>query len=159
MRSSILFVLFLVFSPFIYCQEINKFDAADTKAINDVAAKWQMYWNDHNMVSFATLFADNVDFVTKSGTWLRGKTATMSHHKNNHETIFKNSKWEIDSVIIKYVKADLAIVHIGWGISGDIHHNGTPSDPRHGISTWVLMKQNNKWLLLAVQNANIEAPL
>ena len=61
-------------------------------------------------------------------------------------------------LFIKYVKRDLAIIHIGWGLSGDSHHDGTSSDPRHGMSTWILTKQNEQWLLLGVQNVNIEAP-
>jgi uncharacterized protein (TIGR02246 family) len=110
------------------------------------------------MDSMATLFATDVDFVTKSGTWFKGKEGTVNHHKKNHATIFKTSTWTADSVAIKYVKPDLAIIHVGWGISGDTHHDGTPSDPRHGISTWILTKQDAHWLLLGVHNVNIESP-
>ena len=60
--------------------------------------------------------------------------------------------------MIKYVKADVAIIHIGWGLSGDSHHDGTASEPRHGMSTWVLAKRGGQWLLIAVQNVNIEPP-
>jgi uncharacterized protein (TIGR02246 family) len=141
-----------------YCQTVEKYDTRDTKELNEVAKKWERYWNSHNMDSFATVFAKDVDFVTKSGTWFKGKEQTMNHHKKNHETIFKNSVWTTDSVIIKYIKPDLAIIHIGWELSGDSHHDGTASDPRHGMSIWVLTKQNNQWLILAVQNVNIEAP-
>lgn len=82
----------------------------------------------------------------------------MAHHRKNHASIFKTSVWATDSVAIKYARPDLAIIHIGWGISGDAHHDGTLNDPRHGMSTWVLTKQKDQWLLLAVQNVNIEAP-
>jgi uncharacterized protein (TIGR02246 family) len=110
------------------------------------------------MDAFSTLFANDVDFVTKSGNWLKGKEATVEHHRQNHATIFRDSKWMTEGVGVKFVKTDLAIVHIRWGISGDTHHDGTPSRPRHGISTWVLAKRVGQWLLLAVQNANIESP-
>jgi uncharacterized protein (TIGR02246 family) len=158
MRFSILFVMGCIASLSCYCQTAANYDAKDGAALNDVAGKWQQYWNSHDMVSFETLFAPDVDFVTKSGTWFKGKEATINHHRKNHTTIFKTSVWTTDSVIIKYVKPDLAIIHIGWGLSGDTHHDGTRSDPRHGISTWVLIKQNSKWLLLAVHNVNIDAP-
>jgi uncharacterized protein (TIGR02246 family) len=158
MRSLILFILVYTASSSCYCQALTKYDAKETHALNEVAEKWKQYWNSHDMVSFAGLFATDVDFVTKSGTWFKGKEETMNHHKKNHASIFKNSIWATDSVVIKYVKPDLAIIHIGWGLSDDTHHDGTPSDPRHGISTWVLIKQSNQWLLLAVQNVNIETP-
>jgi len=158
MRSLILFFLYVAFSTNGYCQPPTKYDAKEMRALNEVAEKWQRYWNTHDMDSFATLFATDVDFVTKSGTWFKGKEATMRHHRQNHASIFKTSIWATDTVAIKYVKPDLAIIHIGWGLSSDTHHDGTPSQPRHGISTWVVIKQTNQWLLLAVQNVNIETP-
>jgi len=157
MRSLILFCFYAA-SLICYCQPPTKYDVKETRALNELAEKWQQYWNSHDMDSFATLFAADVDFVTKSGTWFRGKEETMNHHKKNHASIFKTSVWATDSVVIKYVKPDLAIIHIGWGLSNDTHHDGTPSEPRHGMSTWVVVKQTNRWLLLAVQNVNIEPP-
>ena len=135
-----------------------EYDAADTRALNAVAEHWREYWNAHDMEKFAALFADDVDFVTKSGSWFRGKELTMEHHRKNHAGIFKDSTWTIDQVVIKYVQAGVAIIHVGWGLSGDSHHDGTASAPRHGMSTWVLVKRADKWLLLAVQNVNIEPP-
>ncbi len=158
MRLSIFLILACIASLSSYCQTPNKYDVKNIQALNEIAKKWERYWNSHNMDSMATLFATDVDFVTKSGTWIKGKEETVKHHKKNQATIFKASTWTTDSVVIKYVRPDLAIIHIGWGLMGDTHHDGTPSDPRHGISTWVLTKQNNQWLLLAVHNVNIEAP-
>jgi hypothetical protein len=60
-------------------------------------------------------------------------------------------------VNIKYVKSDLAIIHVGWGITGDLDADGTPRKPRHGIFTWVVIKTKGQWLLLAVSNVNIRA--
>lgn len=54
------------------------------------------------------------------------------------------------------IKPDEAIKHIGWGISGDFDDNGTTRQPQHGIFSWVVSKQNSKWLLTAVQNTNIK---
>jgi uncharacterized protein (TIGR02246 family) len=141
-----------------YGQLNNSFDAKDRNAIRKVASKWELAWNTHDMNALSTLFADDVDFVTKSGNWLKGKEATMEHHRKNHATIFANSKLMTESVDIKFVRTDLTIAHIRWAISGDTHHDGTTSNPRHGVSTWVLVKRSSQWLLLAVQNANIEPP-
>ena len=141
-----------------YGQLNNSFDAKDMSAIREVASKWEHAWNTHDMDAFSRLFADDVDFVTKSGNWLRRKEATMEHHRKNHATIFGSSKWMTERVDVKFIKTDLSIVHVGWEISGDTHHDGTPSSPRHGISTWVLIKRSDQWLILAVQNANIEPP-
>jgi uncharacterized protein (TIGR02246 family) len=158
MRYLFLAVSFFLVCNSLFCQSNLIYNPEDSQALNALPGKWQKYWNTHNMDSMARLFANDVDFVTKSGTWFKGKEATVNHHKKNHATIFKTSIWTTDSIAIKYVKPDLAIMHIGWGISGDFSHDGTPGEPRHGISTWVVIKEKGEWLLLAVQNANIVDP-
>ncbi len=62
--------------------------------------------------------------------------------------------WTTDSMEVKYVKPDLAIMHIGWGLSGDFDPDGAPRQPRHGIFTWVIFKDKGQWQLLAVHNVN-----
>jgi uncharacterized protein (TIGR02246 family) len=134
------------------------FSAEDTQALRHVAEEWQRCWNAHDMDAFAVLFADDVDFVTKSGAWIKGKAATMKHQQQNHATIFKQSVWSTDSIDTRYVAPRIAIIHLGWGLSNDTHHDGTQSAPRHGISTWVLAKHRGQWQLIAVHNVNIESP-
>jgi hypothetical protein len=78
-------------------------------------------------------------------------------HKDSHSMMFKNSIFNIDSVSIKYVKSDLAIMHVGWGINGDLDPDGTPRKPRHGIFTWVAISNEGRWLILAASNVNIRS--
>lgn len=149
------FVCFVFIQGF--SQTNLKYSTEDLKALNALPVKWQKYWNMHNMDSMGTLLRNDVDFINVGGVWLQGKTTAVRDHKEKHEGIkFKTSVWQTDSVDIKYVKPDLAIVHIGWGISGDFENDGTARQPRHGIFTWIVAKENNKWLLLAVQNTNIK---
>lgn len=131
----------------------------DLNELNALPAKWQRYWNTHNMDSMGTLLREDVDFVTVTGRWSKGKSEAIKHHKERHSFMFKSSVWQNDSIAIKYVKPDLAILHIGWGMSGDVEADGTPRKPRHGIFTWVVTKQKNKWLLLSVHNVNISATI
>jgi uncharacterized protein (TIGR02246 family) len=39
------------------------------RALNALAEHWQSAWNKHDMDLFAKPFDDDVEFVTKSGTW------------------------------------------------------------------------------------------
>lgn len=151
-----LYLLFIgclvVFNGF---SQSNTYNGGDLKALNALAEKWKNYWNNHDMDSMGTLLRNDVDFVTVGGRWLKGKTEAVNHHKERHQVVFKTSMWQTDSIAIKYVKPDLAIMHIGWGLSGDVDPDGTPRKPRHGIFTWVVIKENNQWLLLTVHNVNI----
>jgi len=159
-RHLFLAISFLFISMASFCQNNLKYNAKDVTALNALSDKWQKYWNIHNMDSMGTLLRDDVDFVNVGGNWLKGKAQVIQDHKIKHQSVkFKTSIWQTDSVAIKYVKSDLAIMHIAWRISGDFENDGTPRQPRHGIFIWVVSKQNNNWLLLAVQNTNFTLPI
>ena len=155
MRQLHLFIIFFLLSYIGFCQNNKTFEVTDLKNLNHLVGKWERYWNNHNMDSMGTLLRDDVDFVNVAGQWLKGKKEAVAVHKERHLVVFKTSIWKTDSVSIKYVKTDLAIIHMGWGITGDVDPDGKPRTPRHGIFTWIVTKENNQWLILAVHNVNI----
>ena len=155
MRHILLTIFLFLFSHTVFCQNSKTYEEADLKSLNNLVSRWERYWNSHNMDSMGTLLRDDVDFVNVAGQWLKGKRETIAVHKERHLVVFKTSIWKTDSASIKYVKADLAIIHMGWGITGDVDPDGKPRTPRHGIFTWVVTKENNQWLILAVHNVNI----
>jgi len=154
MRIFYLIITLAVLSFESFCQD---YPPKDMAALQALPVTFQRCWNNHNMDSMGTMLAEDVDFINVAGTWLKGKTATVNDHKDSHSMMFKNSVLSTDSVNIRYVKSDLAIIHVGWGIMGDLDPDGTPRSPRHGIFTWVAIKNKGRWLLLAVSNVNIRA--
>ena len=132
-----------------------QYSSADLSALRALPVTWEQCWNSHDMDRMGTLLRNDVDFVNVAGIWLKGKAAVVKDHKQKHQgVVFKPSNWTTDSVAIRYIKSDLAILHIGWGVTGDNDPDGTPRTPRHGIFTWVASKDNGQWQLLAVHNVN-----
>lgn len=146
--------IFIAISLCGFSQESKTYNSKDLAALRLLPVKWERYWNSHNMDSMGTMLRQDVDFVNVAGTWLKGKTEAVKDHKQKHQTMFKKSVWTTDSMEVKFVKPDLAIMHIGWGLSGDFDPDGTPRQPRHGIFTWVIIKDKGEWQLLAVHNVN-----
>jgi uncharacterized protein (TIGR02246 family) len=68
---------------------------------------------------------------------------------------FKESVWETTDVQVQFLKPDIALVHVRWGMSGDKDPDGTPRQPRRGIFTRVFIKEGGRWLIKASQNTNI----
>ena len=158
MRFSILITITFVSYLTSNCQTVKNYASEDRQKLYEIAEKWERYWNSHNMDSMGTLLRDDIDFINVGGNWLKGKAQVVQSHKILHQNVkFKTSVLKTDSVAIIYVKSDLAIMHIGTGISGDFENDGTPRPPRHVIGTWVVIKENNEWLLHTVQNGNITA--
>ena len=132
--------------------------SADTQAIRDLGARWQDGWNRHDISALADLFTEDADFVTVIGKWCKGKKEFHDYHVRFHQVMFKDSVWKTTNTQIRFVKPDVAIVHVNWGITGDRDADGTPRNkPRDGIFTQVMVKQNGQWRISASQNTNIEA--
>ena len=131
--------------------------SADTRAIREIEALWQDDWNRHDISALADLFTEDADFVTVIGRWCKGKSDFHDYHVLLHKVMFKDSVWKTTNSQIRFLKPDVAIVHVNWGITGDRNADGTPrNNPRDGIFTQVMVKQNGHWLISASQNTNIE---
>ena len=129
--------------------------AKDVEAIKKIESRWQDAWNNHDMKSLASLVAEDVDFIIVTGTWLKGRRAFEEYHAARHATQFKESVWETTDVQVKFLKPDIALIHVSWGIKGDKDLDGTPRQPRRGIFTRVVTKEGGKWLIKASHNTNI----
>jgi uncharacterized protein (TIGR02246 family) len=68
---------------------------------------------------------------------------------------FKESVWTTTAVQVKFLKPDIALVHVSWDLRGDKDPDGTPRQPRRGIFTQVVIKRGGRWLIQASQNTNI----
>ncbi len=128
---------------------------SDTEAVKQIERRWQEAWNRHDMKALAALVAEDVDFITVSGIWLKGRMAFEEHHTRVHAMQFKESVWATTDVQVKFLKPDIALVHVNWGLRGDKDPDGTPRQPRRGIFTRIVTKQGGKWLIQASQNTNI----
>ena len=160
MRCICYLIILFAISLRSFSQEDKIYHAEDLDALKSLPVKWEKYWNNHNVDSLGTMLKEDVDFVNLAGVWLKGKEATVKLLRQVHQTTFKSSIWTTDSMEIRYVKPDLAILHIGWGISGDVDPDRSSRKPRHGIFTWVVIKEKGQWQLLTMDNVSIrESPL
>jgi conserved hypothetical protein len=131
----------------------------DQGAIKSIALKWQDSWNRHDMKALTALVAEDVDFITVAGRWRRTRKEFEEHHANaRHEMQYKESVWTTKSMNVKFIRPDVAVAHVEWGIKGDKDPDGTARQPRQGISTWVVQKRKGQWLIIATQNTNLREP-
>ena len=155
--SMLLIVLILVALP-VAAQ--RKGNAKDQEAIKSIALKWQDAWNRHGLKALSAFVAEDVDFIAVSGRWRKNRNEFEEHHTNErHEIAYKESVWTTKSTQVRFVKSDVAVAIVEWGIKGDKDPDGTPRQPRQGIATWVVEKRKGKWLIIAIQNTNLREPV
>ncbi|ESY56094.1 hypothetical protein X745_06045 [Mesorhizobium sp. LNJC374B00] len=152
---------------------------ADRVAVTQLVKGFDTAWNRHDMQAFGTLFADDAEFVNVVGMWWRGRNAIQAAHAHTHATFLKNSVlvWDIASLIqaahahthatflknsvlvwdiasLRFLGAEVALVHVRWRMTGHLDPSGAIGAPRQGILSLVTVKSPAGWRIAAVQNTN-----
>jgi uncharacterized protein (TIGR02246 family) len=121
-----------------------------------LAEQFRLDWNSHDMNAMGQLLTADADFVNVIGMHMKGRPAIVARHKEVHQTQFKNSVWVTHSVEAQLLAPGFGLVHVNWGISGDLNADGSARKPRDGVFSWLLVKQaDGTWLIRSVQNTNI----
>jgi uncharacterized protein (TIGR02246 family) len=124
-------------------------------AIVNLIAAWAEAWNAHDMELARTLVADNVEFVTVAGLWLRGAEEFLAHHREIHRAHMRESRWTTVGYELSWMRDGLSLVHLEWTITGDREPDGTPRARRDGLFTWLIESCGRSGRILAAHNSNL----
>ena len=139
----------------------------DENAVRDAVAGFAQSWNNHDMDAFGELFTTDADFVNVAGDRWKGRQDIQMQHAYSHGTIplgskgfeelrryygiFKSSTMRFTQIDARFLKPDVAVAHASWELIGDTR----TTNPRNGLFTFVLVRQNGVWLIAAAQNTEI----
>jgi|SRR5690242_3838400 uncharacterized protein (TIGR02246 family) len=132
---------------------------AQTKADEDAVRKLPQAfcdaWAKHDGHELAKIMAEDVDFVTVATTYLHGRADFEKFHSRLLSGRFKDSTITVLDSTVRFLHADVAVVHWSWKIEGDRSFDGTlRHEPRFGMMTMVAEKRNGNWLVVVAQNTN-----
>jgi ketosteroid isomerase-like protein len=137
----------------------------DEQVVRQAVSGFAETWNRHDMEAFGRLFAPDADFVNVAGDWWKGRQAIQMHHAYSHGTIpaetqgeplpyygiFKTSTLRFSQIDVRFLRKDVSVAHASWELLGDARS----PNPRHGLITFVLTRQDGAWLIAAAQNTEI----
>jgi uncharacterized protein (TIGR02246 family) len=154
MRYAILIFIFLGTSSFSVAQN----DAIDRKAIEAQIDAFITSWNKHDFSDMKNYIADDCDFVNVAGAHWKGIEEVQYAHQTFHQSVLKNTPMEKRSVTMRFLKPDIAIVHLLWHIglitipSVSPSRPGKPDGDNDDLATIVFVKRNGIWLITALEN-------
>jgi uncharacterized protein (TIGR02246 family) len=125
------------------------------KNVTRVIESFAESWNRHDMNAFAELFAKDAEFVNVVGLWWKGREEIKAAHEFTHRTLFKNSRLTVAEVFTRFPVPKIAIARCRWNLEGHVTPDGAPLPERNGILLNVLLKNNNRWLIIDSQNTDI----
>lgn len=130
-------------------------DLKDDQAIRAVVGQWEKAWNTGDMSAAAALFCDDADFVNVAGNHWHGREQIESEHARLHRSHLKGSVFAPLDVGVQDIGAEIALVHIRRLLQGDRDPDGTPRLPRHGVLSWVMLRDvAGRWWIRSAHNTN-----
>lgn len=114
-------------------------------------------WNAHDMKSFARLFRNDADFVNVYGAWWTSRVEIENEHVATHASVFRKSLLSAKEIRIKFLRPDVASLHMKWDLAGLVGPNGTELPPRSGVLAYILVKDDDEWQIATGQNTDIVA--
>ena len=121
----------------------------DEQLIEAVVERWGDAWNRHDMSLMAALVSDDADFVNVWGMRWHGRAEIEREHAERHRTQFRETVWTTRKASIQFLRPDVALVHLDWSMQEPL---------RHGLFTWVMVKEPGRWSIRAAHNTNVAAP-
>jgi uncharacterized protein (TIGR02246 family) len=127
------------------------------ESIREVVKNCMDAWNRHDAKAFASLFAIDADLMNWMGQGATGREAIERAHELSFATRFKTSHQTTDDIKVRLIKTDVASVDIWWNMTGALDGSGQPRPPRRGILSWVMTKEEGKWLIKVMHNLDLTA--
>jgi len=143
----------------------------DEEAVRKVVSEFaEKTWNRHDMNAQGSSFTPDADFVNVVGSHWKGRESIQLNHAFLHGTIpadsagvtlpksaygiFKTSKITHKQVDVRFLRKDVAVVHVQNELVGDAR----TKDPRRTLLVMILTKENGRWLIAVAQNTEINRP-
>jgi uncharacterized protein (TIGR02246 family) len=133
-------------------------EPAQRKAIFELGQALQDAWNQADAAGYASLFTDDADFVAWNGSYGRGRQAIEDGHRRLFAGPLNGSRMilvgdDAESAppeSLRFVRPDVAIMVM----SGVVTLAGqSATGPDHqSVQTFVLIRNDNRWLVAAFHN-------
>lgn len=127
--------------------------AADEAAIRANVKQMETGWNTKSGALFAKPFAEDADFVNLLGMYTKGRSVIEKGHQQILDTLFKNSTVKLSVKQIRFLRPDVALVHVS---GRNKVQQGEETRELDGIATLVMTKDKDQWKIASLQNTRVE---
>ena len=128
--------------------------AGDEATIRENVRQMEAGWNTKSGTLFAKPFAADADYVVINGMQLKGREAIDKNHQRIFDTIFKDSTVSLSLKQIRFLRPDVAVVHV---TGNNKTRRGEETRESNAIVTLVMTKDEGEWKIAAFQNTEITA--
>lgn len=125
----------------------------DEANIRQAVQQLENGWNTRDGKAFAAPFTADADYVVVNGMYIKGREAINKGHQQIFDTVYKDSTNKATVKGVRFVRADVAIVHVEWELA--VRYEGKEEKGK-ALNTLIMTKDGNKWSIAAFHNTRIK---
>lgn len=129
-------------------------DAQDEAAIRGVVNGIRMAWADNDADAFADAYTQDASMILSGDRYLSGRETIRKVVTQQFRTAHLGTTLLQDVVDLRFIGSGSAVAITEGGVLGP--GEVRPAPARAIRATWVLSKQDGKWLIAAYQNTRNE---
>ena len=131
----------------------------DDAAVHALVKRFAEATNAKDVKAFGSVFAEDGEFTNPVGMSVKGRTAIEQFHaalfSEANRPSFAKAHLTIIDTSVRFVRSDVATVDVKWEQTGAISPEGKPWGTRRGILSWVVKRDNGKWLIAVWHNLEL----
>jgi len=124
----------------------------EQREIQAILQQLEAAWNAYDSVSFASMFAEDANFIHIFGGQLDGRTAIEAAHRIIFDTIYKGSHASFGLRSIRSLRPDVTVVFVQAHVKFQENNETREIQTR---PTLVVVKEQAKWQIVTFQNTKI----
>jgi uncharacterized protein (TIGR02246 family) len=128
----------------------------DVAAIRQAVAQYADAMNRHDGHAAAMSFAEDADYTDAAGIAFHGRKGIDEGFTSMFLDRLRTAHWDVSVRSVRFLSPTIASVDNDWKSTGSKNPDGSPRPVHTGVHTWIMTKQNGRWLITIFHNqANI----
>jgi uncharacterized protein (TIGR02246 family) len=124
-------------------------DLLNDAKIRELYERFENAWNRHDAVALAEMWTIDGDHREPDGRIAKGRDEVQMLFAEEHATVFKDSRLDLDVKTVWFITAEVALVDGEYTLGGVPGPDGKPLPPRKGHLTSVLLQERGQWWVAA----------
>ena len=134
----------------------GKASLADEEAVKKVVLSFQDDFNEGSFKNADTYTTSDWGHINPGGGIDIGRASTLQTVRAVHQSFLKGVSITTDSMKVRFVTSDVALVTAFHTIDTYITPDSVKHEDERQIKSYVIVKQNGKWLLTLDHNTSIQ---
>jgi uncharacterized protein (TIGR02246 family) len=145
------FILYTLFATLLFLKNFGQ-TAQDSQAVKKVILSFQEDFNDGTFKNADNYTTSDWVHINPFGGVSRGRDEVLKGVRRVHQSFLKGVSLSINSMTLKFINSETAIVDVLYKISAYELPKGVKHENEGRAKTYVVVKQSGKWLLTHDQN-------